>query len=261
MVITDEKTPSPASPPQRDDLGSMLAAAAQTANGLRLSSEHCTQRLGEIEEQLEEAASLEGMRVLRFRLGECLQRLREQALSQREKMTGLLAQLQEQIEILQAAERIHPPLALDALTGLEGRPSAERAVAAAIEQGGPLYAALSVVDGLHVINARYGYSTGDQMLRRVRDHLASCLAPTDRLFRWTGPAFLALLERPEDLLEIQKEIKTITSVKLELAVQIGHGSVLLGLPLMSLLLPLSGLSGLSAVSARVDGFIGQQARH
>ncbi len=122
------------------------------------------------------------------------------------------------------------------------------------------YAVLFVVDRLHLFNARYGYATGDQILCKVHRHLGSCLSQEDRLFRWTGPAFMALLERIEGA-KVQEEVSRITSVKLEAAVQIGNGSVLLPIASTSLLLPLAQTTGLEELTQPIDAFIGERARH
>jgi GGDEF domain-containing protein len=133
-------------------------------------------------------------------------------------------------------------------------------MAAAIERGGTAFAALFVVDRLHLCNARYGYATGDQILARVHRHLGTCLSPADRLFRWTGPAFMALMERAADPVAVQGDIDRIVSVKLEAGVQIGNESVMLPIVCNSLLLPLAQTAGLAELTQRIDAFIGAQTR-
>lgn len=244
------------------ELQRALSAAIQTSAGFCSAASHCGQRLGEIEQQIEETSAIEGVRVLRFRLLESLQGLREETQHRHVEMTETLAQLREQLEIAQGVKSAvsSVSLALDPLTRLETRAHAERAMAAAIERGRSAYAVLFVVDRLHLINARYGYATGDQILRKVQLHLGSCLSLKDCLFRWTGPAFMAVLERLVGA-GVQEEISRITSVKLEAAVQIGNGSVLLPIACTSLLLPLAQTTGLAELTQRMDAFIGEQARH
>ena len=60
------------------ELQRTLSAAVQTAAGFCSAASHCAQRLGEIEHQIEEASAIDGVRVLRFRLLESLQALREE---------------------------------------------------------------------------------------------------------------------------------------------------------------------------------------
>lgn len=247
-------------PPSAD----VLNSAVQAAQNLCLASEHFTQRLGEIEDQIEDACNIDAVRVMRFRLTEYLQQLRDQTLRAREKMAEALAKLREQLEIAQGvrSSKETPAAAVpDTLTGLEARGCAERALAAALDAGLHAYAVLFVVDRLHLINARYGYSTGDQILRVVCDHLASGVSPGDRLFRWTGPAFVALLERVESRAEVEQEINRIGATRLKVTVQIGNGSVSLPIPTLSLLVPLTDVKTFPDLARRMDAFIGEQARH
>jgi diguanylate cyclase (GGDEF)-like protein len=246
------------------DMQRILAMAVRTVSELGAASNRLNERLDQIEQQIEDAAAIDGMRVLRFRLAECLQGLREQARHQCQQMSQALAQLQGQLEVAQGVKSLEASQlapGLDVLTGLEVREPAEAALAAAIEQRGPCYAALFVVDRLHLINAQFGYSTGDQILRRVGEHLRSSLLSGDRLFRWTGPAFVALLERTEAPAEVQVEIERIASAKLKAAVQIGNGSIMLPIARASLLIPLAGVSGPAELTKRMDEFTGEQARH
>jgi GGDEF domain-containing protein len=249
---------------QKQPSTEVLDTAVQAAQNLCLASEHFTQRLSEIEDQIDEACNIDAVRVMRFRLTEYLQQLRDQTLRPRERMAEALAELREQLEIVQgvkSSQKTSAAAAPDTLTGLQARGCAERALATALDAGLPAYAALFVVDRLHVINARYGYSTGDQILRVVCDHLASGVSPGDRLFRWTGPAFVALMERVESLAEIEQEINRIGSAPLKVTVQIGNGSVSLPIPTLSLLVPLSEVKTFPDLTRRMDAFIGEQARH
>lgn len=241
----------------------VLSTAFQAGTNLCQTSEIFLQRLSEIEDQIEEACNIGAVRVLRFRLGEILQQVREQTRHQMEKMAEALAQIREQLEIAQGVRRSQATKAVapDTLTGLQARGSAERALAAALEARLPVFAALFVVDSLHLINARYGYSTGDQMLHVVCDHLVSGLSPGDRLFRWTGPAFVALMERVESLIEVKQEISRIGSAALKVTVQIGNGSVSLPISTLSLLVPVSEVKTVPDITKRMDAFIGEQARH
>jgi GGDEF domain-containing protein len=51
------------------------------------------------------------------------------------------------------------------------------------------------IERMAVINARFGYPVGDQMIAGLRQHLTDNLPEGDRLFRWRGPYLLALIER------------------------------------------------------------------
>ena len=51
------------------------------------------------------------------------------------------------------------------------------------------------VDGFKRINDEYGHITGDEVLRRVADHLVSTVREGDFVARWGGDEFMVLLDR------------------------------------------------------------------
>jgi GGDEF domain-containing protein len=246
-----------------NQLHAILAAVARTVSLICSASDECATRLDQIEEQMEETSGLEGVRVLRFRLEECLQTLRNATRREREEMSQTFARLQKQVTAVQAGDSEDAMLApeIDKVSGLEMRESAERALRIATERGGMSYAAVFVVDRLHIINAQFGYATGDRILREFCEHLRSSLLPEDQLFRWTGPAFLAVIQRSEAPSEVEADIKRTAGGQLEAVVQIGNGCVRLPIVRTSLLLPLAEGSSLAHLSSRLDAFTGQQARH
>jgi GGDEF domain-containing protein len=253
----------PVEPLKIQELQHVLLLAAGAVSTICSANDDCAARLDQIEDQIEETGEIDGLRVLRFRLEECLQSLREHSRHQKDEMSRLLSQLQEQLEATHGAKcqdgKVLSPV-VDRLSGLEAREAAEQAFSAAMERGGPAYAALFVVDRLHVINAQFGYSTGDRVLRAFSGHLKSFLSPQDQLFRWTGPAFVALLDREEDPAEIQAEIERIASFKLEAGVQIGNRSILVPVVCASVLVPLTEPSTLAEVTARLDEFTSERVR-
>lgn len=240
-----------------------LATVAQAVTGICSAFDNCTMRLNAIEDEVEAAAGIESVRVLRFRFEECLQGLREETRHRREEMAQFLAQLQQQIEATQQADSQNSNLTseIDPVSGLEGRTAAERAVSAAIVRGNTCYAALFVLDRLHLINAQFGYASGDRVLREYGQHLKAFLQPKDRLFRWTGPAFLVVMERGDEPVAVQTEIQKIAGFKLEPVVQIGNRSVVLPVVSSSLMLALAETTQLADLTSRLDAFTGQQARH
>src|SRR5579872_3025793 len=227
-------------------LHTLLVSVVRTVSQICSAGDECGTRLDQIEEQIEEASGIDGVRVLRFRLEESLQTLRNETRRQREEMSQILGRLQKQIEAVQGADGddLLPGSEIDKISGLETRESAERAITRAMERGGLSYAALFVVDRLHLINAQFGYATGDRILREFGEHLQSSLLPADQLFRWTGPAFLAVIERSEDSGEVEAAVQSIAAEQLEATVQIGNGCVRLPIVRTSLLLPLTSGSTL-----------------
>jgi len=93
--------------------------------------------------------------------------------------------------------RIAVVAAMDALTGLLNRRSADAAgraaLAAARKQGEPLSVLMFDVDHFKQVNDRFGHAGGDEVLRQVAAVLRHGLRRGDRLARWGGEEFLLLL--------------------------------------------------------------------
>ncbi len=82
--------------------------------------------------------------------------------------------------------------AANPLTGLPSRVYAEVELARAQAQSKDCYLALFVVKRLALINAKFGYARGDQVLLKVVVHLAQFLPEFNKLFRWAPCAFLSV---------------------------------------------------------------------
>jgi GGDEF domain-containing protein len=240
-----------------------LAGTAELLANICFSDDEHVERLGEIEEQIEQSTTIQSVRAMKFKLVECLQLVRETTLRQRDQLGRSLTLLRERlagVQDLQIAAGFECEPTLDDLTGLPFRWAAESAFADAIERGGTEYATVFLVSQLHLVNARFGYATGDRILLRVGNHLVEKLPAQSRLFRWTGPAFVALMTRSEPLGDVEEEIRRITGVRIETDVQIGNGSVLLPAVLNSLVVPLASVSSAHELTSAIDGFVSEASR-
>src|SRR5262249_41588697 len=76
------------------------------------------------------------------------------------------------------------------------------------------------------INARFGIRTGNEVLLRYGQHLrTTLLRPCDELFRWGGPAFVAVLEREEPLPEVRREVGRAVSNRFDCEIRNGTAVV------------------------------------
>jgi GGDEF domain-containing protein len=80
----------------------------------------------------------------------------------------------------------------DSLTGLPGRAQAEAELAMAHELAQECHVALFAVKRLDLINAKFGYLRGDQVLMKVVQYLAETVPNSQGLFRWTPCSFLLI---------------------------------------------------------------------
>lgn len=88
---------------------------------------------------------------------------------------------------------------MDPLTGVANRRGFDETIEQLVREQAPGEAGPSVVlidlDHFKQINDRFGHQTGDQVLRESAALLLETLAPGDRLARWGGEEFAALLAR------------------------------------------------------------------
>jgi len=84
---------------------------------------------------------------------------------------------------------------IDPCTGLPGRGEAEKAIRNKLGGGRPFWAVILILQRLPAINARFGRKVGDQLLITEARQLEKQFGEHDRLFRWIGPSFIALLDR------------------------------------------------------------------
>jgi len=103
------------------------------------------------------------------------------------------------------------------MLGLDGtaRKKAEAVITDAIRHGRDAHVVVFVLDRYALITRRFGRAATDELLQLYGIHLAQGLAATDELFRWTGPSFVALLERPGSQEDIRRELARLGSVRLE----------------------------------------------
>ena len=109
-----------------------------------------------------------------------------------------------------------PAESLDPLTGLPNRAAAEKALLGL--EPGPENAFLVVVyvQRMAHFNARLGDKLGNELLFLTTQRIASALLrPDDQMFRWRGPAFLALLRRPDTLVAMKREVKRVMATRFQ----------------------------------------------
>jgi len=212
-------------------------------------------RLREITVELEQSGALTDLRVLKGRLTECLKGLREETLQQKADAAVNIQKLQMTIERGQSGSMARAPSRLDPVTGLLGRDDALVAMQAAIDGGARQYAVAMVVYRVQMINARFGHEVGDRMLIGFKEHIEKQLAAPDQIFRWPGPALVAIIERPEAIGNVRVQVKRMLDSKIEV-MYTGDGR--------SVLIPISaGWSALPLVSTadadkQIGAFIASQ---
>ncbi|MGH9594133.1 MAG: diguanylate cyclase domain-containing protein [Bryobacteraceae bacterium] len=103
----------------------------------------------------------------------------------------------------------------DGCTGLPDRTKAEAAIARALAASGESLAQTCVaafyLHRTNLANARFGTAVGDQLLSFCSQQItASIIKTSDSLYRWSGPAFIAILRR-ESQTRLNDEVQRAAS--------------------------------------------------
>jgi diguanylate cyclase (GGDEF)-like protein len=183
-------------------------------------------RLVEIEQQVFSATQLQDVRHMRAKLAECLDHIRQEAVRQRDETSKTVDQLSQDMDGARnrngAAQGV-----LDEVTKLPRRSVGEDALTAACQAETPAFAAVMSVDRIQTYNLRFGHKVGDEVLEHFAAWIGKRLRPEDRLFRWTGPALVALLPRVNRLEIVREELAGVMNAPFEFTVQTASRSVLL----------------------------------
>ena len=136
------------------------------------------------------------------------------------------------------------------------RAEAQIAFNEAIEHDSPAFAALFVVGRVASINARFGYAVGDRVLNIYLEELRKQLSAADRIFRWSGPAFVALLNRPGRLEQVRDQLRFIVPAKLEKTIQLPNRTALL--PVSATWTVFQVAAPLEELLTQLDNFLSSQ---
>jgi GGDEF domain-containing protein len=127
------------------------------------------------------------------------------------RIDSLLAEvrsLQERVALAPAATGVE---GLDGVTPFPNRAQAEAAIGRAVASGSRVYVAAFYVHRTTLANVRFGRVIGDQVISFCGQHLtASIIKPHDSLYRWTGPAYVAILQQDSHL-KVTEEVQRAAS--------------------------------------------------
>jgi GGDEF domain-containing protein len=194
---------------------------------------------------------------------ERLAELTKHAAARRQQFLELTDRLQDRVTVLEQSTGMTPVMtqagssAADPCTGLAVRVQAEEAMRRAINQEPQAYMAVFYLHRMQLTNARFGEAIGNQVILFCSQHIATTvLRPRDSLFRWTGPAFVAIIERAESHPTVASEIQRWMSAPLSRFFETPMRSVYLPVKVTSEVVPLFE-TNLAEVLGAIDQFIGK----
>jgi GGDEF domain-containing protein len=103
-----------------------------------------------------------------------------------------------------------------------------------------------VLESAQRINLRFGREAGDKVIRELKEYIAGQLQPGDRMFRWPGPAVVALLASADPFDRVRNRLKRFLEKPIELTLDFNGRSVLIPLTIawsvFAVSMPLAGLN-------------------
>ncbi len=240
---------------QAAELQSMASAAIRTVADIHSNGSDSVENLRELEQQVLRASSAQSLMECRSQLNECLASLREESKRQQQKSTQMVSQLHSELNHKSRTSSPTNQTAKDPVSGLSSRPDGQAMLAAQYDGVHTnTFAVLFFVHRIGIINTKYGYAAGDQIMRAFLSHLRSYLTIVDDLFRWSGPAFLAIVHRPAGIDPFRSEIATILGRRLEQELALPNRTALLSVSASALIIELSKETGADEVIRKVDNF-------
>jgi len=228
---------------QGDNLQAILKLLQDHLGTMTSASSNSIENLGKVARELEGFQGFQDLQPLKLHLTQCLAGLREEIEREKSASKELIERLQVDIEGFRDSDRARlqgnqaglqsgpfrpdtdPARALSD-RGPERQEECLAAIQAAIDKGTRHYAAVMVVNRVQPINARFGKAAGDLMLSRFREMMEIRIVAPDQLFRWTGAAMVALLERPQPLPVIRLLVKRLVDIRTDETFQFGERSVM-----------------------------------
>lgn len=169
----------------------------------------------------------------------------------RQQSAELTGKLRDRLTVLEASARNSSPsgsssgtysttgVAVDSCTGLPMRAAAEASIKRALESGSQSYVGVFYLHRMQLTNARFGEVIGDQVILSCSQHIATTVIRSeDQLFRWSGPAFVAILERVEASTTVNTEVQRMISTPLSRFFETASRSVYLPIKMTGEVFPL-----------------------
>ena len=215
---------------QNTELQNMVKMMTAALSNVSATSKVNISKLSEIAKNVGVASELNDVRLIKGKLSECLIDIQEEAKRQQTEIAETIQELREGLD-RDRGESAHAggghAKTVDTVTGLPCRPDAETAIAEAARSNSISFVAVMVLERLQVLNARFGREAGDEILASYSQMVKKSLTPQDQLFRWGGPALVAVLPRQRSLQLVRSEFTHIMETRLEHNIQTPSRSVLI----------------------------------
>jgi hypothetical protein len=229
-------------------MGMLTAALARISKG----SEETVVRLQTLEKQIERTAAIEDIRVLKSKLGDCLDSLREESRLHREDADQTVRAIRQEMD--QSRERLGGPAVAQPEESAESfeRAAAIEAISRSVSENGRAYAAAFMIQRVALNTKRFGEGAGDCMIRAFQNHLNEKIPGKHPQYRWSEAGIVLVLDREGTPESVNSEVRRATSGRLEALLQIGARSVLLPIAVTSAIVPVDEHMSPAEIARQLD---------
>jgi GGDEF domain-containing protein len=208
------------------ELRSVMRTMTDTITYLSESRTRSVHQLQFMERELEQASQIDDIRLIRSRLISCLDVVREETVRLQSESQARSQEVREQIGKAAIVSESQSRFGvMDTVTGLPSRRAAERTIGENLQKGVNFAVAIFVVTKLSAINSKYGRAVGDEVMLRVANHFAQHLSADTLLYRWSGPALVAVINTYDNTEEIKRLWTKAAGVKQEINLETKDRSV------------------------------------
>jgi GGDEF domain-containing protein len=234
------------------ELRAKVKLLTEALTSVSASGSENIRRLQEIRDNVLTVMDVKQLRTLRVRLSECLDGILAEAQRQRTETVRAAEAMNHRPAPAGAAEDVKPaPDEVDPATGLPSRDQAEEALAQACQNEDIAFVVVMVLNRIQAINLSFGEHTGNAILGRFSGFVRHQLPTVDQVFRWSGPAVVALVRRTSTD-RVRSEIDALMAHKLEFMVSTPTRTVQLPITARWTILPLAASPRL--LFHKIDGF-------
>jgi GGDEF domain-containing protein len=249
-----------------DEHRKLVQELTQSIGVLSSAGAETTSELQALGKRVDSADKVEDLRALRQEFAVCTQQVCEASTRQRDDAARIISTLRGQMlqrgpqpaAGLAPAVAQAPPKDLPGAAetfGLATRTEAMAEIAAAIESHARCFAAVLVIDRFPLIVKRFGPQIVERVQALVSMELAQNVKDGDHLFTWRPGAFFVLMERMDDVAEVEAHVGTLAKLKLSRKIEVENRTVLLPLSLASNLILLYEVQSVDAAVRRIENFV------
>jgi GGDEF domain-containing protein len=222
-----------------DELRALISVFCGTVINLAPTSEKAITDIQAAQAKLAQSTRFEDFRSLRSEFEESLKLLKEEHARFITQQAGLGAGQHE-----------------DPVTGLPGRSAGEEYIAQLSKISSNVYLACFVVERVDMFNERYGFSVGDQILQLFTQKVTLSMSETERMFRWRGSVFVAVMQRNDNVEKVRSDLLRFTNaLRSEHVISLKNRSVMLPVSAVSTLIAIRQGAAMDAVVSSLDEFV------